>query len=126
MARTRHKSTDSETVESFHSVLGAILVATGQATALPLPPEFIRPRDGAGKQDCECNAIECWLARIGPRVRSLNPLFPGDALLACQPVCEVIHELGGNFILTAKPGSHRTELWLRSFPAAGQRPRPGP
>ncbi|MDE2915449.1 MAG: hypothetical protein OXL68_21345 [Paracoccaceae bacterium] len=105
--RTRHKGTDRETVEYFHSFLGATLVAPGQATALPLPPEFIRPRDGAGKQDCECNAVKRWLARIGPRVRSLNPLFLGDALLACQPVCEAIHEIGGNFILTAKPGSHK-------------------
>ncbi|MCY4141063.1 MAG: hypothetical protein OXF56_22705 [Rhodobacteraceae bacterium] len=48
-----------------------------------------------------------WLGRIGTRVGGLNPLFLGDALLACQPVCEAMHKIGGNFILTAKPASHK-------------------
>ena len=105
--RTRHKDTDRETVEHFHSFLGATIVAPGQNIALPLPPEIIRPQDGARKQDCEINAHKRCLARIGTRLRGLNRLFLGDALLACQPVCDAIREIGGNFILTAKPGSHR-------------------
>ena len=107
LTRTRHKDTDRETVEYYHSFLGATIVAPGQNTALPLPPEIIRPQDGARKQDCEINAVKRWLARIGTRLRGLNPLFLGDALLACQPVCDAIHGIGGNFILTAKPGSHK-------------------
>ncbi len=105
--RTHNKGTDKETVERYHSFLGATIVAPGRNTALPLPPEFIRPQDGAKKQDCEINAVKRWLDRIGARVRGLNPLFLGDALLACQPVCEAMRKIGGNFILTAKPGSHK-------------------
>ncbi len=107
-SRTRNRGTDRETVEYFHSFLGATIVAPGQKTALPLPPEIIRPQDGAGKQDCEINAVKRWLARIGPRIRGLNPLFLGDALLACQPICDAIRGIGGNFILTSKPGSHKS------------------
>jgi len=44
--------TDGER-EYFHAFLGATLVAPGHRTVLPLPPEFVRPRDGAKKQDCE-------------------------------------------------------------------------
>ena len=106
--RTRHKDTDKEKVEYYHSFLSANIVAPGQNTALPLPPEIIRPQDGAKKQDCEINAVKRWLARVGPRIRGLNPLFLGDALLACQVVCEAIHGIGGHFILTSKPGSHKT------------------
>ncbi len=105
--QTRNKGTDKETVERCHGFLGATIVAPGRNTALPLPPEFIRPQDGAKKQDREINAVKRWLDRIGTRVRGLNPLFFGDALLACQPVCEAMRKIGGNFILTAKPGSRR-------------------
>jgi hypothetical protein len=30
-------------VVSFHTVVGATLVAPGHQTVLPLPPEFVRP-----------------------------------------------------------------------------------
>ena len=44
--------------EYFHTFLGATLVAPGHQQVLPLPPEFIVPRDGAEKQDCERNAAK--------------------------------------------------------------------
>jgi hypothetical protein len=44
--------------ECFHAFLGATLVAPGHQQVLPLPPEFIVPRDGAEKQDCERNAAK--------------------------------------------------------------------
>ena len=43
-------------VEYFHSFVCASLVATGQSRALPLAPEFVRPRDGTGKRDCGSRA----------------------------------------------------------------------
>jgi hypothetical protein len=39
---------------------GATLVAPGHKKVLPLPPEFIVPRDGSEKQDCERNAAKRW------------------------------------------------------------------
>src|SRR5271170_3496789 len=94
--------------EYFHAFLGASIVAPGHTRVLPLPPEFVAPQDGAEKQDCERNAAKRWLARHGPTVARLRPIYLGDDLFACQPIAEAIHQAGGNFILTCKPSSHQT------------------
>ena len=95
-------------VECFHAFLGASMVAPGHTQVLPLPAEFIAPQDGAEKQDCERNAAKRWLARHGPAVAHLRPVYLGDDLFACQPIAAVIQDIGGNFILTCKPSSHQT------------------
>jgi hypothetical protein len=95
-------------VECFHAFLGASVVAPGHMQVLPLPPEFIAPQDGAEKQDCERNAAKRWLARHGPAVAYLRPVYLGDDLFACQPIATAIQDAGANFILTCKPSSHQT------------------
>lgn len=94
--------------EYFHTFLGATLVAPGHKQVLPLPPEFIVPRDGAEKQDCERNAAKRWLARHSATVGHLRPVYLGDDLFACQPIVAAIQDAGANFILTCKPASHQT------------------
>jgi hypothetical protein len=94
--------------EYFHAFLGASIVAPGHQQVLPLPPEFIAPQDGAEKQDCERNAAKRWLARHGPAVAHLRPVFLGDDLFACQPNAVAVQQAGGNFIFTCKPASHQT------------------
>jgi hypothetical protein len=94
-------------IESYHAMLAATLVAPGHAMALPLMPEFIAPQDGAEKQDCERNAAKRWLATHGGRLKDLRPVYLGDDLFACQPVAEAIRAAGGDFLLTAKPSSHK-------------------
>ena len=83
-------------------------MAPGHRQVLPLPPEFITPQDGAEKQDCERNAAKRWLARHGPGLKPLRPVFLGDDLFACQPIAAAIQQAGGVFILTCKPSSHQT------------------
>jgi len=95
-------------VESYHAMLAATLVAPGHAMTLPLMPEFIAPQDGAEKQDCERNAARRWLAAHGGRLKALRPVYLGDDLFACQPIAEAITGVGGDFLLTAKPSSHKT------------------
>jgi len=73
-------------------------------------PKFITSQDGAEKQDCERNAAKRWLATHGPRLRELRPVYLGDALFACQPICEAVLESGSDFLFTAKPASHITHL----------------
>lgn len=104
---SRRRRSDGGT-EYFHTVLGASLVAPGHAKVLPLPPEPIAPQDGAEKQDCERNAAKRWLAGHGPRMARYRPVYLGDDLFACQPIATGIRDVGGNFILTCKPASHRT------------------
>jgi len=102
---TRHRANGR--TESYHALLAATLVAPGHAMALPLMPEFIAPQDGAEKQDCERNAAKRWLAAHGGRLGHLRPIYLGDDLFACQPVAEAIRAAGGDFLLTAKPSSHK-------------------
>ena len=95
-------------VQNFHAMLGASIVAPGTSDLLPLPPEFVRRQDGAKKQDCEVNAAKRWLARVGPKLARLKPVYLGDDLYSRQPVCEAILKAGGSFLLTCKPTSHTT------------------
>ena len=94
--------------EHYHQMLAANLVAPGQGLTLPLPPEFVTPRDGTDKQDCERQAAKRWLQQHGSRCAGLRPVYLGDDLYACQPVCQAMLDAGGDFLLTAKPGSHKT------------------
>jgi hypothetical protein len=94
--------------EHYHSMLAATIVAPGHAMALPLMPAFIAPQDGAEKQDCERNAAKRWLATHGNRVKALRPIYLGDDLFACQPIAEAMTAADGDFLLTAKPSSHKT------------------
>ena len=95
------------TVESYHSMLAATIVAPGHNMALPLMPEFIARQDGAEKQDCERNAAKRWLATQGERMEALRPVYLGDDLFACQPICAAVLASGGDFLFTAKAESHK-------------------
>jgi len=132
--------------ESYHAMLAATLVAPGHAMsreplgsrALPLMPEFIAPQDGTEKQDCERNAAKRWhagsagsaapqLAARGDRVKALRPVYLGDDLFACQLIAEAITGAGGNFLLTAKPASHKALYdFMRGASSMSTRSRKGP
>lgn len=94
--------------EYFHTLLAASIVAPGHNQVVPLEPEFIRPQDGHDKQDCESRAVRRWLARHGPGYARLKPIYLGDDLYACQPVCEAVLASGGHFLFVCKPASHQT------------------
>src|SRR3954447_11196201 len=66
------------------------------------------PRDGHKKRGGESGAVRRWLRGTGPRYKRLNPIYLGDDLHACQPVCEAVLEQGGHFLFTCKPASHQT------------------
>ncbi len=95
-------------MEYFHSFVGAAIVAPGQRRALPLAPEFVRPQDGAAKQDCESRAALRWLARLGPALARLKPVYLGDDLYSRQTTCEAVRAAGGSFLFVCKPASHKT------------------
>ena len=48
-----------------HTALTPVLVKPGLDQVIPLAPAFVRPQDGAEKQDCELNAAKRWLADWG-------------------------------------------------------------
>jgi hypothetical protein len=99
--------------EHFHAMVSAAMVAPGHERALPLEPELISPQDGAEKQDRESRAMHRWLATHGLRYARLKPIYLGDDLASRQPTCEAVRAIGGHFLFTAKPSSHKTLYsWL--------------
>jgi hypothetical protein len=103
-----HRKRSDGGTEYFHAFVGATIVAPGHARILPLPPEFVTPQDGHEKQDCEQMAGQRWLGKHGPVYADLQPIYLGDDLYTKQPMCEKIRAVGGHFIFTCKPGSHKT------------------
>jgi hypothetical protein len=104
--QTRKRSNGK--TEFYHSMLAATLVAPGHAMVVPLMPELIVKQDGAEKQDCERGAAKRWLLAHAARVKELRPVYLGDDLFACQPICEAVLASGADFLFTAKPDSHKT------------------
>jgi hypothetical protein len=100
------KRNNGET-ECYHTMLSATVVAPGVTRVIPLMPEFIAKQDGAEKQDCERNAAKRWFSQHAARVKTLNPIYLGDDLFACQPIAEMIRDHGDDFIFTCKDTSHK-------------------
>jgi hypothetical protein len=94
--------------EYFHAMVQASIVAPGHNRAVPLPPEFITPQDGSEKQDCESRACRRWLVQHGATYAHLNPIYLGDDLYSCQPICEAVRAANGHFLFVCKPDSHPT------------------
>ncbi len=108
-----HRKRNNGKVENFHTMVSATVVAPGESRVIPLQPEFVSPQDGHDKQDCENAAVKRWLTAYGENYKPLRPVYLGDDLYACQPVVESIQSVGGDFIFTAKPSSHKTLYeWL--------------
>jgi hypothetical protein len=100
-------------VTYFHTALTPVLVKPGLDKVIPLAPEFVRPQDGAQKQDCELNAAKRWLAEAGERYSSLGITLLGDDLYCHEPFCRDALNRGLGFILVCKPASHATVYeWL--------------
>jgi hypothetical protein len=95
-------------IEYFHAMVSAAIVAPGHTRVLPLEPEFVEPQDGTEKQDCESRACRRWLAAHGATYAHLKPVYLGDDLYSCQPICEAVHQANGNFLFVCKPASHPT------------------
>lgn len=99
-----------------HQVITPVLTTPENGQVIPLPPEFITQQDGARKQDCEINAAKRWLATWGEHYFPLGITVLGDDLYCHEPFCQRIKALGGHFILTCKPNSHKTLYeWLESL-----------
>ena len=91
-------------VENFHQMVCACLVAPGSRVVLPFMPEMVLKSDGAGKNDCETNAIR----RLLPHIRREHPHLKicalMDGLHSKAPQVRLCRELGMKFIIGAKRG----------------------
>ena len=94
-------------VHYYHSALTPVIVKPGRAQVIPLPPEFIAPKDGQEKQACERNAAKRWLAQHHPHFADHKLTYLGDDLYANQPLCQLLAETYHQFfIFVCKPDSH--------------------
>lgn len=100
--------TKGKNTEYFHSMVQASIVAPGHNRAVPLQPAFIAPQDGSEKQDCESRACRRWLVEHGATYARFNPIYLGDDLYSCQPICEAVLAANGHFLFVCKPDSHPT------------------
>ena len=104
----------------FHTALTPVLVKPHGDKVVPLAPEFIRPQDGAEKQDCELNAAKRWLERHGADMAGRGATILGDDLYCHEPFCRELQALGLGFVLVCKPDSHPTTYeWLDDLARAG-------
>jgi hypothetical protein len=107
-------------VTYVHTAVTPVLVKPGSDQVIALAPEFVRPPDGAQKQDCELNAAKRWLARHGAHAGALKTTVLGDDLYCHEPFCRTLLSLGLGFILVCKPTSHATVYdWVADLERGG-------
>jgi hypothetical protein len=90
----------------YHAAVTPVVVCPGQSQVIALPPEYIMPQDGHGKQDCERAAGKRWLDTHAAQVAPHGVTLLGDDLYSNQPFCALVLQHRCNFILTCKPDSH--------------------
>ena len=91
-----------------HAAITPVIVCPGQPQVIALPPEYLMPQDGHGKQDCERAAGKRWLHTHAAQISPHGITFLGDALYSNQPFCTLVLQHRCNFIFTCKPDSHPT------------------
>lgn len=72
-----HRMRSDGKEEYFHTFIVASIVTLANRRALSLPPECVRPYDGASKQDCELKTVSRWLERVAPLCTKYNPIYLG-------------------------------------------------
>lgn len=107
-ANCLHRKRRNGQVQHYHTAILPVIVAPDNPHVLPGPPEYIMPRDGQVKQDCERAASKRWVTRHAAQYVQWNAVLMGDDLYANQPLCEHIlaHQL--HFLFGCKPDSHVT------------------
>ena len=109
------------TVTYGHTAILPVIVSPGQAEVITLAPIFIKPQDGAQKQDCEVTAAKRWVTAQAPDFGDQAVTLLGDDLYSRQPMCETIRTAQMSFIFTCLPESHPTLYdWLTYLDAMGE------
>jgi hypothetical protein len=91
-----------------HTAITPVVVCPGRSEVIALPPEYIMPQDGHGKQDCERAAGKRWMVQHARHLAPYGVTLLGDDLYSNQPLCKLVLQHGLNFIFVSKPASHAT------------------
>ena len=96
-----------------HTAILPVIAAPNCAEVISLPPEFVTPQDGHGKQDCETAAAKRWISKHRHLFQGQSITLLGDDLYSRQPMCQHCLDAGMNFIFTCLPTSHSSLYeWL--------------
>jgi hypothetical protein len=99
--------TTSSGKQYYHNMLAGCIVHPDLKTVLPFPPEPILKQDGETKNDCEWHAAQRFLLKLKKEHPHLRAVITADALITKFPMIQLILELGYDYILAVKPGSHK-------------------
>jgi hypothetical protein len=104
-----------------HVVVAATLVKAGTHSIMPLDAEESRNEDGEQKQDCELNGGKRLIERIRREHRQMKICVVGDDLYAHEPFVKELRELRMEFVLVAKPSSHKEMFeWVEELDRMGE------
>ena len=107
-------------VDYRHHVLLAGLSHPNQDVFLPVTQEFIMRQDGVEKEGCELNAGYRFLGHFRQRHPQMKVTLLADDLYCKQPFLERVAYHQMNFIVSCKPGSHKTLYeWVDMARAGG-------
>ena len=113
-----HRTHKTGRVSYHHHAILPVIVAPEQEHVITLTPEFIRPQDGADKQDSETAAAKRWIETHYSLFPKGGVTFLGDDLYSRQPMCEKCLDHDLNFIFVCLPSSHPTLYeWLEYLEA---------
>ena len=101
-----HRTHQGGQVSYHHTVILPVIVAPGQEQVISLMPEFIRPQDGAEKQDRETAAAKRWITAHHDLFGPGHLTVLGDDLYSRQPMCQTCIDHQINFIFGCLPTSH--------------------
>ncbi|MGR3278882.1 ISNCY family transposase [Acaryochloris marina NIES-2412] len=100
------KTHRDESITYTHTAVLPVLVSPGIEHVISLAPEFIRPQDGAEKQDSETAAAKRWIKTHSQGFDGTKITALGDDLYSRQPMVETCLEDELNFIFVCLPSSH--------------------
>lgn len=104
-----------------HVVVAATLVKAGTRSVMPLDAEEARNEDGEEKQDCEINGGKRLIERIRREHRQMKICVVGDDLYAHEPFVKNLRDLRMEFVLAAKPASHKEMFeWIEELDRMGE------
>jgi hypothetical protein len=119
-AHCSHRTHKNGNVTYSHSAILPVIVAPGQDQVISFAHKFIRPQDGAEKQDSEVAAAKRWVTAHAVDFEGTQITLLGDDLYSRRPMCETVVAHQMNFIFTCLPESHPAlYAWVERFEEAG-------
>jgi len=91
-----------------HQMLCGSIVHPNESTVFLAAAEPIVRQDGSQKNDCERNAASRLIDNLSADYKAFKFLVVADSLYGCGPIVEQLLEADHQFVISVKPGDHKT------------------